>query len=302
MVKEKIYDFIDERVMVIYDRTFPLYIIRGEKNYLVDAGPAAKAPEFFKKMTRVLSETAGPEQSKIDALLLTHSHWDHVGGASYLQERFDFEVLASERTVELLRKSKVIRLIDRMNQGFKDLIKNRSDIHFTGLNQMKPLTAGTSIQLDRESKLEVFAVPGHTKCSLAYLLTPQKILFPGDAAGLMEPDATIRPLFFSSYSDYENSIRILLDLEAKVMALPHNKPIEGETRVKSFLEASLRKTREVRDIIQKYLAEGRNVTRVSELIYEREFPNISFMGPRDILIMNLESMVRSVLQELSDGK
>ena len=40
---------------------------------------------------------------------------------------------------------------------------------------------------------------------------------------------------------------------------------------------------------------------VDRLIYEREFPNISFMGPRDMLIMNLESMVISVLHELSDG-
>lgn len=301
MVKEKIYDFIDERVMVIYDRTFPLYIIRGEKNYLVDAGPTAKVPEFFKKIIHVLSENAGPGQSKIDALLLTHSHWDHIGGASYLQKRFDFEVMASERTVELLRKSKVIQLIDRMNQGFKALIKNRSDIHFTGLNQLGSLTGESEIPVDKGMELKVFPAPGHTKCSLAYLLTPQKILFPGDAAGLMEPDGTIRPLFFSSYSDYENSIRTLLDLKAEVMALPHNKPIKGKIKVKSFLEASLRKTREVRDTIQEYLAEGRNATQVSELIYEQEFPNISFMGPRNILIMNLESMVRSVLHELSDG-
>lgn len=299
-MKEKIYDFIDERVMVIYDRFFPLYIIRGEKNYLVDAGPAAKAPEFFKIITRVLSETAGPGQSKIDALLLTHSHWDHTGGASYLQQRFDFEVLASERTAELLRKPKVIQQIDRLNQIFKALIKSPSDIHFTGLNQLQSLTGESEIPVDKGMELKVFPAPGHARCSLAYLLTPQKILFPGDAAGLMEPDGTIRPLFFSGYSDYENSIRILLDLEAEVMALPHNKPIKGKIKVKSFLEASLRKTREVRDNIKEYLAEGRNATQVSELIYEREFPNISFMGHRDLLIMNLESMVRSVLHELSD--
>ena len=163
MVKEKIYDFIDERVMVIYDRTFPLYIIRGEKNYLVDAGPTAKVPEFFKKIIHVLSENAGPGQSKIDALLLTHSHWDHIGGASYLQKRFDFEVMASERTVELLRKSKVIQLIDRMNQGFKALIKNRSDIHFTGLNQLGSLTGESEIPVDKGMELKVFPAPGHTK-------------------------------------------------------------------------------------------------------------------------------------------
>lgn len=296
MVKEKIYDFIDERVMVIYDRTFPVYIILGEKNYLIDSGPAARAPELINTMSRILKEN-NSDLPGIDTLLLTHSHWDHVGGASRLQQHFNFNILASERTTELLSKPKVIRLIDRMNQGYKSVIKDQSDTHFTGLNQLGSLTEKSEIPVDKGMELKVFPAPGHTKCSLAYLLTPQKILFPGDAAGLMEPDGTIRPLFFSSYSDYENSIRTLLDLEAEVMALPHNKPIKGKIRVKSFLEASLQKTGEVRDTIQEYLAEGRNVTQVTELIYEREFHNISFMGPRDILIMNLESMVRSVIQD-----
>ncbi len=300
MVKEKSYDFIDERVMVIYDRTFPLYLIRGEKNILVDAGPAARALELINTLPRILKETGNMNEPGIDTLLLTHSHWDHVGGGSHLQQHFNFNVLASKRTAELLSKSKVIQLIDRMNQGYKTLIEDQSNTHFTGLTRIESLGDGSTIQVDDRTELKVFAVPGHTKCSLAYLLTPQKILFPGDAAGLMEPDGTIRPLFFSSYSDYENSIRTLLDLEAEVIALPHNKPIKGEIRVKSFLKASLRKTREVRDTIQEYLEEGRNATQVSELIYEQEFPNISFMGPRDILIMNLESMVRSVLHELPD--
>ena len=294
MVKEKTYDFIDERVVVIYDRTFPLYIILGDKNYLIDSGPAARAPEFFEKISGILYKTIGQKQPRIDTLLLTHSHWDHTGGAHFLQQQYDFDVLASTRTTELLKKPKVIQMIDQMNQGFKKLIGDDSDICFSTLKHLSAVQPAESISISSKSHIEVIDTPGHTRCSIAFLLHPGNILFPGDAAGLMEPDSTIRPLFFSSYSDYENSIRSLLELEVEVMALPHNKPVKGKARVKSFLEASLQKTREVRNTIREYLADGRDVIQVSELIYEQEFPNISFMGPRDILIMNLESMVRSV--------
>lgn len=302
MVKEKIYDFIDDNVIVVYDRTFPVYIILGEMNYLVDCGPAARAPELINTISHIQKETADWDRPGIDTLLLTHSHWDHVGGASLLQQHFGFNVLASERTIELLSKPKVIQMIDRMNQAYKSVIKDRSGTHFSGLSQMKPLAAETHIQLDRELELEVFAVPGHTKCSLAFLLTPGNILFPGDATGLREPDGTIRPLFFSSYSDYETSIRLLLDLDVAILALPHNRPVKSKDRVNTYLKASHQKTREVRNAIVGYLDQDLGTSQVAEMIYEREFPNISFMGPRDILIMNLESMVRSILHDRSELK
>jgi glyoxylase-like metal-dependent hydrolase (beta-lactamase superfamily II) len=300
MVKEKSYDFIHEKVIVVYDRTFPVYIIRGEKNYLVDAGPAARAPELINTLPRILKETGDMNEPRIDTLLLTHSHWDHVGGASHLQQHFNFNVQASKRTIELLSKSKVIQLIDRMNQGHKTLIEDQSNTHFTGLNRMESLGDGTTIQVDDKTELKVFAVPGHTKCSLAFLQTPGNILFPGDAAGLREPDRTIRPLFFSSYMDYEKSIRLLLKLDSEVLALPHNQPVKDKDRVRTYLEASLQKTIEVRAAIKEYLDQGLGATQVAEMIFEREFPNISFMGPRDTLIMNLETMVRSILHELSN--
>jgi glyoxylase-like metal-dependent hydrolase (beta-lactamase superfamily II) len=302
MVKNKTYDFIHEKVIVINDRTFPVYIIRGEKNILVDAGPAARAPELIDTIPRILEETGNGDRPVIDTLLLTHSHWDHVGGASLLQQHFNFSVLASDRTIELLSKPKVIKSIDSMNQGYKSLIRDRSNTRFSGLKQMLPLAANTSIRLDSQSELNVFAVPGHTKCSLAFLFTPGNILFPGDATGLREPDGTIRPLFFSSFSEYIKSIRELNKLGPEVLALPHNRPLKGKDRVRAYLDSSLLKTEEVRDAIMEFLDRGLDAVRTAEMIYEREFPNISFMGPRNLLIMNLESMVRSICHEIPGRK
>jgi glyoxylase-like metal-dependent hydrolase (beta-lactamase superfamily II) len=302
MVKNKTYDFIHERVLIIKDRTFPVYIILGEKNILVDAGPAARAPELIDTISGILKETGDANGQRIDTLLLTHSHWDHVGGAFHLQERFGFDVLASNRTIELLSKPKVIKSIDSMNQGYKSLIRDRSNTRFSGLKQMRPLAAKTSIRLDSQSELNVFEVPGHTKCSMAFFLTPGNILFPGDATGLREPDGTIRPLFFSSFSEYIKSIRALNKLGPDVLALPHNRPLKGKDRVRAYLDASLLKTEEVREAIMEFLDQGLDAVRTAEMIYEREFPNISFMGPRKLLIMNLESMVRSICHEIPGPK
>jgi len=294
MVTEKDFEFLDENVIVLYDMLFPLYIVKGEKTYLIDSGAAVKAEGFYIRIHKVLTEIFRLGKPTINTLLLTHSHWDHVGGSSYLQQEFSFNVIASKRTVELLQNKKVVAMINRMNQEFKKLIDQKSDLHFKKLKNLKNIKEGDIIPVDSDRHFEVIETPGHTKCSLAFLLLPEKILFPGDATGLMEPDGTIRPLFFSNFIDYENSVKRLIKLEAEVLALPHNKFIKGKDKVNQYLTDSLKATRIAGQEISDYLNKGLNSFEIAEVLYSQKFANASFMGPREEVLINLRSMVNSV--------
>ena len=297
MVKEKDFEFICKNVILLYDKIFPLYIVKGEKNFLIDSGAAAKAPEFHERIDKVLAETSGRENEKIDTLILTHSHWDHTGGSFYLQQKYKFNVIASRRTVHLLQKKKVVAVIDQMNQGFKEIMNLTSDTRFDMLKNLEPVSERDSIRISSESYFEVFEVPGHTKCSIAFLLYPEKILFPGDTVGLMEPDGTIRPVFFSSYTEYEKSLKRIMNLGVEVLAFPHNRLIKGKEKVQEYLEKSLARTLNVKEKIVKFLEKEHDIARAAEALYEQEFPEISFMGPREVVMINLEPMVKSVSRE-----
>lgn len=297
MAKEKDYEFICENVILLYDKIFPLYIVKGEKNFLIDSGATSKAPEFYERINKVLAETGGRENEKIDTLMLTHSHWDHTGGSFYLQQKYKFNVIASRRTVHLLQKKKVVAVIDQMNQGFKEIMNLTSDTRFDMLKNLEPVGEGDSIRISSESYFEVLEAPGHTKCSIAFLLHPEKILFPGDTVGLMEPDGTIRPVFFSSYTEYEKSLKRIMSLEVEVLAFPHNRLIKGKEKVQEYLEKSLSRTLNVKDKIVKFLEKEQDIARAAEALYEEEFPEISFMGPREVVMINLEPMVKSVSRE-----
>ncbi|MCP4155185.1 MAG: MBL fold metallo-hydrolase, partial [bacterium] len=124
MVRKREFDFISENVIVLYDDIFPLYIVTGEKNFLIDSGVTAKAGLFYERINSVLSELGG--SGKIDTLLLTHSHWDHAGAASWLQKKYGFDIYGSHRTVELLGKQKVVDFINRLNQDFKMMLGENS--------------------------------------------------------------------------------------------------------------------------------------------------------------------------------
>jgi glyoxylase-like metal-dependent hydrolase (beta-lactamase superfamily II) len=81
---------------------------------------------------------------------------------------------------------------------------------------------------------QVYETPGHTRCSLAFLLQPENILFPGDAAGVVEKSGKIKPLFLSSYTLYEQSLKKLSTIKANILALPHNTAIKGERKIRDF--------------------------------------------------------------------
>lgn len=270
---------------------FPLYVIRGERNAMIDCAVLAKAGEIDEKLAPLL---AG---QKLDLVLLTHSHYDHVGACSWLQERHGFEIVASQRTREVLESDKAAAFIDDLNQKFKALHGDGSDSVFTKPRRLRAVAEGDCVPLGGERRLEVIETPGHTRCSLSFRLLPDNILFAGDAAGVVEKSGKIKPLFLSSYGQYESSLRKLLGLEAGTLAPAHNAAIRGRERAHSFLAASLAETRRLKERIVAWLEETTDFAAIAERILVEEYDAPTLLGPREALRINVTAMVKSVYHE-----
>lgn len=59
------------------------------RQVLIDCGVFGDAPGAQKKMQAVAADIARETDSRLDALVVSHEHWDHVGGFSLAQELFD---------------------------------------------------------------------------------------------------------------------------------------------------------------------------------------------------------------------
>jgi glyoxylase-like metal-dependent hydrolase (beta-lactamase superfamily II) len=163
------------------------------------------------------------------------------------------------------------------------------DIRAVKENDIIPLGGG--------QELEVFETPGHTRCSISFLLKPELILFPGDAAGVMEKNGLIKPLFLSSYTQYEASLKKLLALEPEALALAHNTAIRGRNRAKEFLVNSLAETRKLKEKILVWLRQTKDFGCIAEKILAEEYAAPTIMGPREALVINVTAMVKSVYYE-----
>jgi len=284
----KPYTKLSEDLFVLHEKMFPIYLITGKENFLIDTSISALRENIHKKIKSLLPD------KPLNHILLTHSHYDHTGSAPYLQEKFNTSISGSKRTMELLQKEEVRAFIGDMNTRFNNVLGISGKAEFPELKKLNILKEGDRINIDDSRYFEVISSPGHTKCSLSFLLMPEIVLFPGDAAGVLERNKKIKPLFLSDYTSYVLSLKKLLEVEAEMLCPPHNNYIIGKEKVRAHLQLALESAIDLKNKIIRALENGAGIEEVSESILKKEFPLPVVEGPKRAFNINLNSMVRAV--------
>jgi len=293
IMKIKAFDELADGVLVsMNDPMFPLYILRGEQPVLIDSGVSRMADTFLARIRHVLGE------QKLARIMLTHSHWDHCGALTAIADAHQAEVWGSPQVVELLQKENVIAFINRLNRDFAKPEQRDALPLLHTPHKLNTLSDGERLPLDGGRSLLAVAAPGHTRCSQAYLLEPEGILFPGDAVGVMERDGEVRPLFLSSYSDYFESLQRLSRLSVNAIAFCHNRIICGPKAVQAFFKKSQKATETWFETLRSGLLAGRDENAIAEEILQTAFFKTTIQGPKEAFIINIIAMTRAVEKQL----
>ena len=139
---------------------------------------------------------------KLDYILLTHGHYDHILGVAELCERYHPIVCACEKEVRLIEQPS-LNLSANHGLSVKPFTVDR------------PLKDGEIIELG-ESKITFMLTPGHTAGSGCYIA--DDTIFSGDTLFCTSIGRTDFPT--SSLSDMMRSVRKLRDLEGDYRVLP----------------------------------------------------------------------------------
>jgi len=193
-----------------------IYLVKfGQESALVDAGCGRATERLFANITR-----CGADPRLIKYLLLTHCHYDHTGGAAELKRRIGLDIIAHKLDAKYLEAGD--NRVTAANWYGAKLTPFRVDRKLAG--------PGEDILLGGR-KIQAIHAPGHSPGSVVYLTESDglKVLFAQDVHGPLDPG------FLSNSGDYQESLKMLLGIEADILCEGHFGVYRGKEEVAGFI-------------------------------------------------------------------
>lgn len=256
---------------------------------LIDTGTGY----WGKRILRFLRE----EGITVCRVLFTHSHYDHVGGYTYVREVGEHTTGAHPRFYKVMRKEKVVRFIEEMNRKEMLLLKDEEAERYRFLPPTEGEALGDGMRMEWEGgEIEVIHTPGHTRDSVSYYVLPEKLMVVGEAAGVPNSRGTyILPQFLTSVIDYLNSLRRLREYDIEILGLPHVRLIEGRKEVKRYLSLSEAATKSyVEKLKEIYEGCGGEWDCIKERVMEEIYRRNSLDQPEYAFLANLQAQIRAL--------
>ena len=132
-------------------------VMKENTKELIIVDPADHAERISKKIEDMGGKPA--------AILLTHGHFDHIGAAASLKEKYEIPVYAMQEEAQVLSSTRL-----NLSQMFGCPLTLEAD---------ELLKDGQSILL-AGMEITVFHTPGHTQGGACYYFPKEGVLFSGD--------------------------------------------------------------------------------------------------------------------------
>lgn len=216
---------------------------------VIDTSETTQAAE------NILADFRQVSKLPINTIIYTHSHRDHISGATVFAEGRDVEVIASDNfSSDIVGVDESIphphaAMMARTKRQFGITLSDEERVSLgvgPGKRPMKGMGAGFIkptiqfggiTQIEREGfSLELAKAPGETPDHLIVWWAPEKILFCGDNFYHAFPNLyAIRGTPYREFDAWADTMDQLMAYEPEILATGHTTPIVGATAIRQAL-------------------------------------------------------------------
>ena len=246
-----------------------LILVEGGKTALIDSGFLFTAKGTVRKIRDILGDR------KLDYILLTHSHYDHVSGAVAVKRRWpEARIVSANHAADVFEKPNAKRTMLKLNRAAA--ISFRKSPFFT--NQLKDLHTdirvkeGDIIDLG-PMKLKVLETPGHTWDTIAFWCEEERFLIANETLGVFASAENIAPACLVSCKKTLEFIQRARELDPDKILMPHYGMVYGDDCRKTF-DMAERDTERIRNLILENYDDGKTEDEIKAIV-----KGIIWVGP-----------------------
>lgn len=197
-LRQVVYEAMDQNGFIYYD---------GNTKEGVIIDPGAHADVFINYVKK--------ENINIKAILLTHSHGDHIGAVGEIKKALKCPIACHKCESDLLSDSSA-----NLSGGFMAPVEYLADIEFND---------GDMFKISENCSVKVIHTPGHTPGGVCYYSEVDKLLFSGDTLFYCSIGRTDFPNVGRknrtqkkecAYPSSENMLRLVTSVKDKLFLLP----------------------------------------------------------------------------------
>ncbi len=191
----------------------------GEDLIMIDAGAGPSAPRIEQAIRDL-----GYDPGDIAAIILTHCHIDHIGGAPHFVESFGCSLVIHELDADAVETGDPEQTAARIYGVV--FPPTPVDVHLKGDEE---------VLLFGNREIRCIHTPGHTPGSLSVCIDHRgkRVLFGQDIHG------PFLETFRSDLGAWRKSMKKLLDLDADILCEGHFGIFTSKERVRSYIEGYL---------------------------------------------------------------